>query len=64
MQLSDDGKEEFALALILLKDFKSQGHFDAGVSVQIIKMAEYLGIRDVMDKLQAKIPPMIIKPRD
>jgi hypothetical protein len=62
-ELSEAGKEELALALLLLKDFKSQGKMDLEVSLMIIGLADHLGVRAQFDKLMPIVPPMRIEPR-
>lgn len=62
-QLNEDGRQQVALALILLKDFKSQGRFDPDLTLMIIEMADHLGVRSEYDDLTSKIPPMKIEPR-
>jgi hypothetical protein len=62
-ELSEAGKEEIALALLLLKDFKSQGKMDLEVSLMIIGLADHLGVRAQFDKLMPIVPPMRIVPR-
>lgn len=61
--LTQEGREELALALIFLKDFKSQGLFDLQVTEQMLKMADLLGVRAEFERLLTKIPPMKIEPR-
>jgi hypothetical protein len=61
--LSAFWKEQVALALLLLKDFKNDGKFDADLTWQIIKLAESLGVADQFHRLLSQIPPMEIKPR-
>lgn len=61
--LSEEGKQDIALALILLKDFKSDGRFDAGAIVEVLRLAEFLGVKEQYNKLISKIPPMDIKPK-
>jgi len=61
--LTKAAKEDIALALILLKDFKSQGRFDVEISKQIFELAEFLGVKEEHDYLLSKIPPMNIKER-
>lgn len=61
--LTKAGKEDLALALILLKDFKSEGKFDPKLSMDAWRMADYLGVSAQYDSLLAKIPPMRIEPR-
>jgi hypothetical protein len=62
-ELSEAGKEELALALLLLKDFKSQGKMDLEVSMMVIGLADHLGVRAQFDKLMPIVPPMKIEPR-
>lgn len=61
--LTTEGRQDLALALIFLKDFKSAGLFDIQVTEQMIKMAELLGVRAEFEDLLSKIPPMRIEPR-
>lgn len=62
-QLSDAGKEELAIALVLWKDFKAQGKFDPDVALQMFSLADHLGIRKETEKMLAKLPPVKIIPR-
>jgi hypothetical protein len=61
--LTESGKEDLALAILLWKDFKADGRFDLDITLQAMKMADYLGVRDQYDSLLSKIPPMKIEPR-
>ncbi len=61
--LSREGRIELALALILWKDFKSGGRFDVELIKQVLKFADYLGVRAEYDAMLSQIPPMEIKPR-
>ncbi len=61
--LSEQGKEQIALALILLKDFMCDGKFDVDVIKYIFELADHLEVRQQFDKLTSKIPPMKIVPR-
>ncbi len=61
--LSKDGRDQVALALILLKDLKAKGRFDAEVTIMICGLADHLGVRTELDDLLSKIPPMKIEPR-
>jgi hypothetical protein len=61
--LSKAGREEVAFALILLRDFKTPGRFDPDVVVGIIRLAEFLGVRQEYDELISKVPPMKIEER-
>lgn len=62
--LTQAGKEELALALLLWKDFKSQGRFDVDITMEAIKMAGILGVAKEFNDSFAKLPPMRIVPRD
>ena len=60
--LSQGGKEELALALLLWKDFKSQGKpadkaFD--VTRAAIEMAMMLGIQKEFNEMMPKLPPLV-----
>jgi hypothetical protein len=63
MQLTQDGKEEFALAILLWKDFKSEGKMDLDIFQYALKMCEYIGCKEEFEKLMSKLPPMKILPR-
>lgn len=62
-KLTEAGREELALALLLLKDFKCQGRMDFDVTLQILKLSVALGVDVEYNKLMSKIPPMRIEPR-
>ncbi len=53
--LSKDGKEELALALLLWKDFKCQGKFDTEFYMQMVHLADTLGIRKELEDLVKKV---------
>ncbi len=55
MELSQDGKEELALALLLWKYFKSQGKMDIEVFKKMFQLADHLGIRPELEKLNKEI---------
>ena len=61
--LSQAGKEELALALLLLKDFKCDGKFDVEVTRTILEMARFLGVLPEFEKLMSQVPPMKVVPR-
>lgn len=63
MNLSDAVKEEVALALILWRDFKSQGKYDIEIAKQMIELARHLGVSGQLDDLLLQVPPMKIEPR-
>ena len=62
-ELSDVGREQVAVALILLKDFKTEGKMDIEVTKMILGLAEGLGVLAEYNALLPKIPPMKIVPR-
>ncbi|GAH46394.1 unnamed protein product [marine sediment metagenome] len=55
MELSKDGKEELALALLLWKDFKCQGKVDIDFYKQMLALADYIGVREELDELIKKV---------
>lgn len=57
-------KQELALALLLLKDFKSDGKFDVDIAIEIFDLADYLDCKKELESLMSKLPPMKISPRD
>lgn len=61
--LSDDGKQELALALVLWKDFKTQGKMDLEIFKQAIDLSDMLGVRKEFEELIKKLPPLKIAPR-
>jgi hypothetical protein len=61
--LSVEGKEELALALILWKDFKTEGKADPELVHQMFQLAAMLDIIEQVNFLMPKIPPMKITPR-
>jgi len=63
IELSKAGREELALALILLKDFKCDGKLDIEVSKRIFEMAKYLGVASEFNFLTSRVPPLKIVPR-
>jgi len=63
VNLTPEGKEEMALALLLWKDFKSAGKLSVYATVTAITMADKLGVRKEYDELNIKLPPMKIEPR-
>jgi hypothetical protein len=56
--LSQAGKEEVALALLLLKDFKCDGKFNIEVGISIFRLSEHLGVRVEYEKLMSELPPL------
>ncbi|GAG56037.1 unnamed protein product [marine sediment metagenome] len=63
LKLSKAGKEELAVALVLWKDFKTEGKMDIGITRQAIAFANMLGIRAEYEDMLIKLSPMKIKPR-
>jgi hypothetical protein len=61
--LSDAGREELALALLLWKDFKSQGGMDVDIVRTALGLADHVGVKDEFEKMMSKLPPMKITPR-
>lgn len=61
--LSDDGKQQLAMALLLLKDFKADGKFDVETVLMILELADMLGVRKQYDDLVAQVPPLRITQR-
>ncbi len=55
MELSKEGKEELALALLLWKDFKCQGKVDIDFYKQMLALADYIGVREELDELIKKV---------
>jgi len=62
-ELSKEGKEEFALAIIIWKDFKTNGKIDVEVTKTAIKMAQFVGVEKEYNEMLPKIPPLEIKER-
>lgn len=56
MKLSRDQKVQFALAILLWKDFKSQGQMDIEVTKQAISMTKYIDCYEEFEKLLGKVP--------
>jgi len=61
--LTDDGRQELALAVLLWKDFKCQGKMDIEIYKQAIELAEMLGVKTQFEELIKKLPPLKITPR-
>lgn len=63
-QLSDGAKQDLAFALVLLKDFKSQGAddvFDVDLFRYIRGLADFLEVTLEFDMMLTKVPPMKIE---
>lgn len=63
MKITEEGKKELAVALILWKDFKSNGKFDLDVTKQMLEFSKHLGIEKETQEMMSQLPPVIIKPR-
>lgn len=64
--LSEAGREELALALILWRDFKTTGRpgrMDVEVIKQMCEFAEMLGVTDDLHRMMPKVSPMKITAR-
>lgn len=62
-QLSEAGKEQLALALLLLKDFKAEGRYDIEVYKTVYELAQYVGVEIQFNNLLGKLPTFEIKPK-
>lgn len=62
-QLTGPAREEIALALLLWRDFKSEGKFEVEIVRQMLELADYLGVRKELDELMPKLPPMKVSVR-
>jgi hypothetical protein len=63
-ELNEAGKEQLALALILLKDYKSGGRMDVEITKMVIELAQHLDVLEQYNKLLPIVPPMKIEPRN
>ena len=54
-ELSESGKRELALALMLWKSFKSDGHLDIDIFKQTIELADYIGVRKEYEQLNKEM---------
>ena len=61
MKLTQAGKEELALAILLWKDFKSQGKMDVEIMKQAQEFAKNLKIEQEFHALHSQMPAMEIK---
>jgi hypothetical protein len=60
--LSKEGREEFALALFLWKEFKQSGKLDIEVHKRMFEMAEHVGVGEELKEFMGKfIWPIEIK---
>lgn len=63
MKLTQTGKEELALAILLWKDFKSQGKMDVEIMKQALEFAKKLRIEQEFNFLHSHMPALEIKPK-
>ncbi len=63
MKLTQAGKEELALAILLWKDFKSQGKMDIEIMKQALEFAKKLKIEQEFNAIHSQLPAMEIKPK-
>ena len=59
--LTEAGKQELALALLLWRDFKSD-KFDPTIVKQMLEFGEELGVSKELGEMMSKLPRMEIKP--
>lgn len=62
LNLTEIDKEQLAIALILLKDWKAES-FDFETSLYVIQLAQKLGIFENFQNMLGKVPPFRIVPR-
>jgi hypothetical protein len=62
-ELTKAGKEELALALLLWRDFKSDGKLDIEITKQTLGFVRMLGVEEEFNALLPQVPPMRIMPR-
>jgi hypothetical protein len=60
--LNHEARQEVALALLLWRDFKSEGKCDPKVFKSLLYLAEELGITEELNVLMSKLPAMHIAP--
>ena len=64
--LSESGREQVALALILLKDFVAPSYAAADyieTVKKVFELADFLEVRPEFDRLMSKVLPMRIEPK-
>lgn len=64
MTLTKVDREELALALLLWKDFKSQGKIKIEITKHALYFAKTLKVEKEFNELHSKVPPMEIKIRE
>ena len=52
-ELSQEGKDQIALALVLLNDYKCDGKFVPEHTMFMYQLAEYLNVTKEFDKIKA-----------
>ena len=60
-ELSASGKEDLALALLLLRDFKKLSYKDLDPYVEFLKLVEHLGVLQEYNKLMVTFPEIKIE---
>lgn len=61
LELSEAGKHELALGLILWNDYQSKGQFKMDVSIRMFELARHVDITDHVQRLLGKVPRMNIE---
>jgi len=56
-------KEHIATALLLMKDWQSDGHFNTKVTLIAIGFATALGVKEEFDRLMVQLPLMRVERR-
>jgi hypothetical protein len=54
--LTEEGKRELAVALVLWKDFKDQGKMDIEVMKSVVKFAEIIDVTAEFQEMLSKMP--------
>lgn len=62
-ELNKEGKDQLAIAILLWKDFLSDGKMDIDVTKRAIELADHLGIKEEFQAMMPKLPPMKIEER-
>jgi hypothetical protein len=62
-RLSEEGRKQVAVALLLLKDWKTDGRFDPDVTMIILELAKILGVSKELEEVMVALPPMKITVR-
>ena len=63
MNLTEAGRKELAVALLLWRDFKTDGKTDMDITRQMLVYAKHLGIEKELEEMSSQLPPVIIKLR-